>query len=471
MDKKLIDYEGFEAYSKGVKNKYAEKKDIITPNERKYIQLENDGFELTRYQDVEATIGFFISIMCRLMLTTVVHDVNPIYHSLIDLCLDNDCKAKRIAKDKRYVENGFLGVLQKGWLEFSDASKVLVKSHEGKNLTVEEISTMWKQKNESPLIWVNKDILAELKSKLTMQTTLDLSDLSYVKQEKGKGLSSNDYTNEDQAKVYAIPANPKYTDTIPDLSGYATKESVPTRMADLQEDTTHRTVTDTEKTAINNSFSKFEELRYPGNGNVEFIFTNNGGGTQRIPISTASTRCAGLMSQFDKRKLNNIQSGANKITKLSELENDKTFKTETEIQQMISNASSLKKEVVTSLPTTGKDDVIYLVKDDKGKDNNNYLEYLWLNGKYELIGSTQVDLSGYATKESLTQVENFTRSRCDSLGVKFDRFSEGLYSHVDETVAQGVKSATVDIKSSIEDCLKKQDIQEFTQQELEEAFK
>lgn len=89
-------------------------------------------------------------------------------------------------------------------------------------------------------------------------------------------------------------------------------------------------------------------------------------------------------------------------TKLSQLTNDKTFKTEAEIQSMIEKASSLKKEVVTSLPTTGKDDVIYLVKDSDGKDNNNYLEYLWLNGKYELIGSTQVDLSGYAQLTDIT---------------------------------------------------------------------
>lgn len=87
--------------------------------------------------------------------------------------------------------------------------------------------------------------------------------------------------------------------------------------------------------------------------------------------------------------------------KLSQLENDKTFKTEAEIQSMIEKASSLKKEVVTSLPQTGKDDVIYLVKDDKGQENNNYLEYLWLNGKYELIGSTQVDLSGYAKLDDI----------------------------------------------------------------------
>ncbi len=42
----------------------------------------------------------------------------------------------------------------------------------------------------------------------------------------GKDLSSNDYTNEAKAKVDAIPPNPKYTDTVQDLSGYLKKSEV-----------------------------------------------------------------------------------------------------------------------------------------------------------------------------------------------------------------------------------------------------
>lgn len=183
-------------------------------------------------------------------------------------------------------------------------------------------------------------------------------------------------------------------------SKYATKNELPKKLSELQEDITHRLVTDAEKTAIKRSVSNVAQ-NYGENNSIVFTFTNNDGVTQSLSLPTATTRRSGLMSVANKRKLDNIQSEANKVTKLSELENDKTFKTELEIQQMISNASSLKKEVVTSLPQTGKDDVIYLVQDPKGKDNNNYLEYLWLNGKYELIGSTQVDLSGYAKKDEI----------------------------------------------------------------------
>lgn len=81
---------------------------------------------------------------------------------------------------------------------------------------------------------------------------------------------------------------------------------------------------------------------------------------------------------------------------LSQLTNDRSFKTESEIRTMIDSATKLKKEVVTSLPSAGKDDVIYLVKDSSGTAGNVYLEYLWIAGAYELIGSTKMDLSGYA---------------------------------------------------------------------------
>lgn len=87
-------------------------------------------------------------------------------------------------------------------------------------------------------------------------------------------------------------------------------------------------------------------------------------------------------------------------TKLSQLTNDKTFKTETEIQTMINNSAKLKKEVVTSLPSSGKEDIIYLLK-NKNDNNNFYTEYLWIGGKWEIIGDTKVDLSDYAKKSEI----------------------------------------------------------------------
>lgn len=87
-------------------------------------------------------------------------------------------------------------------------------------------------------------------------------------------------------------------------------------------------------------------------------------------------------------------------TKLSQLNNDKTFKTETEILQLINNAKKLKKEVVTSLPSSGKEDIIYLLK-NKNDTNNYYTEYMWISERWEIIGDTKVDLSGYAKKSDI----------------------------------------------------------------------
>ena len=185
-------------------------------------------------------------------------------------------------------------------------------------------------------------------------------------------------------------------------------------------------------------------------------------------------------------------------TKLSQLMNDANFKTESEIQSMIEKASSLKKEVVTSLPTTGKDDVIYLVQDPKGKDNNNYLEYLWLNGKYELIGSTQVDLSGYAKKSDMkTKLSEMTedsthRTVTDAEKTKWNnQFNElrgfavkkvnktNIPWVMDEkkewtTTLGGYESLAkndCELSAEISKKIDKTELVEFTDQEIEEAFK
>lgn len=89
-------------------------------------------------------------------------------------------------------------------------------------------------------------------------------------------------------------------------------------------------------------------------------------------------------------------------TKLSQLENDKNYVDITKVNELILQASGLKKEVYDTLPVQGKDNVLYLIKDSKGKENNIYLEYLWVDNKFELIGSTDVDLSQYAKKNELS---------------------------------------------------------------------
>lgn len=78
----------------------------------------------------------------------------------------------------------------------------------------------------------------------------------------GKVLSTNDFTDAAKKKVDAIPPDPKYTDTIQDLSDYVKKTNLLTKLADMADDTNHRLVTDEEKKTWNEKLSLDKQYLY-----------------------------------------------------------------------------------------------------------------------------------------------------------------------------------------------------------------
>lgn len=79
----------------------------------------------------------------------------------------------------------------------------------------------------------------------------------------------------------------------------------------------------------------------------------------------------------------------------------------TEINKAVSESGHLKREIVDNLPLSGIDNVIYM-KSKSGEKDNIYDEYMWINQKWERIGSSEVDLSNYPTKQALE--ESMTRT-------------------------------------------------------------
>jgi len=134
----------------------------------------------------------------------------------------------------------------------------------------------------------------------------------------------------------------------------------------------------------------------------------------KVDKVTGKTLTSNDFTNADKAKLDDLT----KITKVSQLANDSNYITDLKMQEALSKIKTLKKEVVDTLPSTGQDDVIYLVKDSKGKDNNVYLEYLWINNAFELIGSTEVDLSGYA---KTAEVERMRYDIWENIEGEFDK--------------------------------------------------
>ena len=87
-----------------------------------------------------------------------------------------------------------------------------------------------------------------------------------------------------------------------------------------------------------------------------------------------------------------------------------TTQTDSKIAEAIAAAPHLKRAIVEELPEVGSADAntIYMVPqgdgtvDDPGTATSHYNEYMLINGAFELVGSSQVDLTGYATETFVT---------------------------------------------------------------------
>lgn len=82
--------------------------------------------------------------------------------------------------------------------------------------------------------------------------------------------------------------------------------------------------------------------------------------------------------------------------------------TDSAISAAVANADHLKREIVEDLPDVGEADenTIYMVGSGTGSQNSVYEEYMLINGGFEKIGSSQVDLTNYALKTYVDQAES-----------------------------------------------------------------
>lgn len=138
----------------------------------------------------------------------------------------------------------------------------------------------------------NSLIKAEAAAKNTETFIRDLMNkLNLTKDEVSKIVAAGDLSKyitepklQEALKNYVTKSDLAGIDIIEQLKNYAKKEDMPTKLSDLQDDSTHRTLTDIEKT-----------------------------------------------------KLESIEDGANKVTRISQLENDKNFKTEEEVKSIVAS--------------------------------------------------------------------------------------------------------------------------------------
>lgn len=222
----------------------------------------------------------------------------------------------------------------------------------------------------------------------------------FVAQETGKGLSSNDYTSAEKTKLSGIAegankyVHPSYT---------AQKSGLYKVTVDASG---HVSAT----TAV-----------------AKADITGLGIPAQDTTYADATTSTHGLMSAADKTKLDGVATGAqaNKIESVkvngTALTPDsskavnvdlsayaKSADVTKEIASAVSGVIQIDYSVVEALPSTGKKGVIYLVA-NSGSGNNIYDEYIYINSKFEKLGSREMDLSSYAKKTDIpTKVSSLT---------------------------------------------------------------
>lgn len=120
-------------------------------------------------------------------------------------------------------------------------------------------------------------------------------------------------------------------------------------------------------------------------------------GSTQVTVTTAGSVATGLTS---------ITVSTSDIASANELSQLKS-----KVEQHLTDAAGkLEINVVDTLPTTGEAGKIYLVPNAKSADKNVKDEYIWVNNAWELIGSTQIDLSAYATTESVTSAINSAKT-------------------------------------------------------------
>jgi hypothetical protein len=265
----------------------------------------------------------------------------------------------------------------------------------------------------------------------------------FVAQETGKGLSTNDYTTAEKTKLSGIAegankyVHPSYTaqksglykvtvDAAGHVSGAtAVAKADITGLGIPAQDTTYSNMAPATASAA----GKSGLVPAPAAGKQASFL--RGDGTWVVPENTtyadATTSTHGLMSVNDKKKLDAIASGAqaNKIESVkvngTALTPDsskavnvdlsayaKSADVTKEIASAVSGVTQIDYSVVETLPSTGKKGIIYLVANsDSG--NNIYDEYIYINSKFEKLGSREMDLSSYAKKTDIpTKVSSLT---------------------------------------------------------------
>ena len=241
--------------------------------------------------------------------------------------------------------------------------------------------------------------LAHLWQRIKLLVTNKVS--NKVDKVDGKGLSTNDYTNEEKTKLAGI-ADGAQRNVQPDWAltsgdgAIKNKPTIPTNVSDLTNDMKYQSASEVDTKII-----RVLDTLDLANENIPTTLDEGQYFISALEQANGLVRAkkADFATQFTVN-LEAAQSQGDVVT-LQQL------------SQSISNAvgkiTSFEYKIVDSLPSTseGKKGVIYLVAHSGSTSQNSYDEYIFLPAegstaaRFEKIGTTDIDLTPYAKKTEI----------------------------------------------------------------------
>lgn len=155
-------------------------------------------------------------------------------------------------------------------------------------------------------------------------------------------------------------------------------------------------------------------------------------------------------------------------TKTSALENDSGYATTEDVEEKVNGAGHLKAVPVDALPAPSEAnaDTIYFLRKNNSEAGKQYRAYKLIHGVFEIVGSAEVDLTGYATQESVAKADDNLIKGIRDIGILFgykvDQASEqkvegsikSLKSMASKVLgAVGITLSVAGIKSAVDGCV------------------
>lgn len=244
------------------------------------------------------------------------------------------------------------------------------------------------------------------------------------------------------------------------------------KLSELIGDSTHRTVTDAEKAAWTAKQNALTFDTAPTEGSANPVTSGGvktaiaaiedqldgitGGGVVTgvkgsaeteyrkgsVNITAANIGLGNVdnTADMDKPVSTATQTALDAKANASSLDNYYTkTQVDTTVETLEGQISAIPKfaiSVVDALPATGAAATIYLVKTSESETGNLYTEYIYVDGKFEKLGTQTLDLSNYATQSWVnTQINGL------SAVAKSGKLSDATEDSTHQTVTAAQKTA------------------------------